>query len=119
MKRFLVLLGIVFVLALVVAAVAVAGRGPDRVELPDGYRPEGIASGKGGSVYVGSLPTGRVLEVDTKTGDSEEAVPAREGHAAIGLKYDRRKKRLFVSGGPPARRSSTTRAAAASSPRSS
>jgi streptogramin lyase len=89
-----------FVAALVVAAVALAGRGPDRIELPDGFRPEGIASGKGRSVYVGSIPTGRVLEIDTKTGISQEAVPAREGHAAIGLKYDRHKGRLFVSGGP-------------------
>jgi sugar lactone lactonase YvrE len=100
MKRLLALLGTVFVLALVIAAVAVAGRGPDRIELPDGFRPEGIAAGQGRSVYVGSIPTGRVLEIDTKTGASEEAVPAREGRAAIGLKYDRHKQRLFVSGGP-------------------
>ena len=100
MKRLLVLLAMVSAAALAVAAVAVAGRGPDRIALPDGYQPEGIASGKGRSVYVGSIPTGRVLEIDTKTGASREAVPAREGHAAIGLKYDRRSKRLFVSGGP-------------------
>ena len=49
---------------------------------------------------MGSIPTGRVLEIDTKTGTSQEAVPAREGHAAIGLKYDRGGNRLFVSGGP-------------------
>ena len=100
MKRLLVLLAMVSAAALAVAAVAVAGRGPDRIALPDGYQPEGIASGKGRSVYVGSIPTGRVLEIDTKTGASREAVPAREGHAAIGLKYDRRGQRLFVSGGP-------------------
>ena len=49
---------------------------------------------------MGSIPTGRVLEIDTKTGAQREAVPAREGHAAIGLKYDGRRHRLFVSGGP-------------------
>jgi sugar lactone lactonase YvrE len=90
----------VLAVASVIAAVAVAGKGPDRIALPDGYQPEGIASGEGRSVYVGSIPTGRVLEIDTKTGESREAVPAREGHAAIGLKYDQRKDRLFVSGGP-------------------
>ena len=100
MKRLLALLGTMFMAAFAVAAVAVAGRGPDRIELPDGFRPEGIASGPGRSVYVGSIPTGRVLEIDTKTGTADEAVPAREGHAAIGLKYDGRKDRLFVSGGP-------------------
>lgn len=86
--------------AFVIAAVAVAGKGSDRIALPDGFRPEGVAAGKGGSIYVGSIPTGRVLEIDTKSGASREAVPAREGHAAIGLKYDQRKDRLFVSGGP-------------------
>jgi streptogramin lyase len=100
MKRLLALLGAVLATASVIAAVAVAGKGPERIALPDGYRPEGIAAGKGPSVYVGSIPTGRVLEIDTKTGASEEAVPARDGHAAIGLKYDRPADRLFVSGGP-------------------
>jgi streptogramin lyase len=80
--------------------VAVAGKGPERIALPDGFRPEGIASGKGRSVYVGSIPSGQVLKIDTKTGTSTEAVPARAEHAAIGLKYDRQGDRLFVSGGP-------------------
>jgi sugar lactone lactonase YvrE len=100
MKRRLAVLGAVLAAAFVIAAVAVAGKGPERIALPDGYRPEGIAAGKGKSVYVGSIPTGRVLEIDTKTGASRESVPAREGHAAIGLKYDKRQDRLFVSGGP-------------------
>ena len=100
MKQRLVVLGVVLVAACVAAAVAVAGKGPERIALPDGFRPEGIASGKGRSVYVGSIPTGQVLEIDTKTGSSTEAVPARAGHAAIGLKYDKRANRLFVSGGP-------------------
>jgi streptogramin lyase len=100
MKRLLVVFVAVLTVASAITAVALAGRGPDRIELPDGFRPEGIAAGKGQSVYVGSIPTGRVLEIDTKTGTSQEAVPAREGHAAIGLKYDRRWNRLFVSGGP-------------------
>ncbi len=100
MKRLLVVLAAVLTAASAIAAVAIAGRGPDRIALPDGFRPEGIAAGEGRSVYVGSIPTGRVLEIDTKTGAQREAVPAREGHAAIGLKYDRRANRLFVSGGP-------------------
>jgi hypothetical protein len=100
MKRLLVVLGALVAAAGVIAAVAVAGKGPERIALPDGYRPEGIAAGKGRTVYVGSIPTGRVLEIDTKTGTSQEAVPARDEHAAIGLKYDRRADRLFVSGGP-------------------
>jgi hypothetical protein len=100
MSRLLALLTGVFAVACTVAAIAVAAQGPERIALPDGYRPEGIAAGKGTSVYVGSIPTGRVLEVDTKTEAFEEVVPARDAHAAIGLKYDGRKDRLFVSGGP-------------------
>lgn len=100
MRRLLAVLGAVLVGAFAIAAVAVAGRGPDRIDLPDAFRPEGIAAGKGKSVYVGSIPTGRVLEIDTKTGASTQAVPPRDGHAAIGLKYDKGNDRLFVSGGP-------------------
>jgi sugar lactone lactonase YvrE len=100
MRRLLVVLGIVSVASVVLAAVAMASRGPDRLELPNGYRPEGIDSGPGKSVFVGSIPTGQVLQVDTKTGESREAVPGGEGRAAIGLKYDRRGGRLFVAGGP-------------------
>jgi hypothetical protein len=100
MKRFLALLAAALVLASVIAAAAIAAKGPEKIDLPDGYRPEGIAAGKARSIFVGSIPTGRVLEIDTKTGDQRDAVPAREGHAAIGLKYDKHANRLFVAGGP-------------------
>jgi streptogramin lyase len=100
MKRLLIVVGALLIAASVITAVAVAGKGPERIALPDGYRPEGIAAGKGSSIYVGSIPTGRVLEIDTRTGASSESVPARDGHAAIGLKYDKGADRLFVSGGP-------------------
>jgi hypothetical protein len=100
MKRFFALLAVALVLTSVIAAAATAGRGPEKIDLPDGYRPEGIAAGKARNIFVGSIPTGRVLEIDTKTGDQRDAVPAREGHAAIGLKYDKHANRLFVAGGP-------------------
>jgi streptogramin lyase len=100
MKRLLIVVGALLVAASVITAVAVAGKGPERIALPDGYRPEGIAAGKGSSIYVGSIPTGQVLEIDTRTGASSESVPARDEHAAIGLKYDKGADRLFVSGGP-------------------
>jgi streptogramin lyase len=100
MKRLLIVVGALLIAASVITAVAVAGKGPERIALPDGYRPEGIAAGKGSSIYVGSIPTGQVLEIDTRTGASSESVPARDEHAAIGLKYDKGADRLFVSGGP-------------------
>jgi hypothetical protein len=100
MKRLIVVLAAVLATASVIAAVAVAGKGPERIALPDGFRPEGIAAGKHKTVYTGSIPTGRVLAVDTRTGALDEVVPARPDHAAIGLKYDFHADRLFVSGGP-------------------
>jgi hypothetical protein len=100
MKRLIVVLAAVLATASVIAAVAVAGKGPERIALPDGFRPEGIAAGKHRTLYVGSIPTGRVLAVNTRSGALDEVVPARPDHAAIGLKYDFGADRLFVSGGP-------------------
>jgi sugar lactone lactonase YvrE len=73
---------------------------PDIIPLPDGFRPEGIASGQGTTFYVGSIPTGAVYRGDLSTGAGDVLVPAQEGRAAIGLKYDDRTGLLFVAGGP-------------------
>jgi sugar lactone lactonase YvrE len=72
---------------------------PTRIDLPDGWQPEGIAIGKGTTVYVGSIPTGRIWRGDLRTGLGAEFIPDR-GRRAIGLEYDERQKRLFVAGGP-------------------
>lgn len=72
---------------------------PDRLDLPDGWQPEGITAGHRFDLYVGSIPTGAVLRLDARSGESETVVEPRQGRAAIGLKIDRR-KRLFVAGGP-------------------
>ncbi len=95
MRRFVLLLASVAFLAAVATAIAAAAF-PKRIDLPDGYRPEGIAS-KGKTLYVGSIPTGEVRRVDAKSGDVDPLVPARDGRRAIGLKID--KHRLFVAGG--------------------
>ena len=84
------------------AATAGAATWPDRIDLPDGWAPEGIAAGKGHELFVGSIPTGRVLRIDARTGEQDEVVPAGEGRQAIGLKADER-DRLFVAGGPTGR----------------
>jgi streptogramin lyase len=80
-------------------AVAGAAHAPDRIDLPNGWQPEGVASSHGGELFVGSIPTGSVLRVNPRTGESSVAVPGGEGRAAIGLKADR-DGRLFVAGGP-------------------
>jgi hypothetical protein len=33
---------------------------PERIALPNGFQPEGIAIGRGTTFYVGSIPTGAV-----------------------------------------------------------
>ena len=71
---------------------------PDVIDLPVGFRPEGIATGTGTTFYVGSIPTGRVWVGDYRTGEVGPLVPQQAGRAAIGLKYDR--GLLYVAGGP-------------------
>jgi sugar lactone lactonase YvrE len=85
------------VLALPLAA-ASADRFPERIDLPDGFQPEGIAVGRGTTFYVGSIPTGRVWRGNLRTGQGSVLVPNR-GRRAIGVDVDHR-NRLFVAGGP-------------------
>jgi sugar lactone lactonase YvrE len=95
-RRLLVLL--VLGTILVIPATAGASTFPDTIRLPDGWQPEGIASGRGTSLYVGSIPTGAVWKGDARTGRGDVLVPGQEGRSAIGIKVDRR-NRLFVAGG--------------------
>lgn len=69
---------------------------PNRIDLPDGFQPEGIAT-SGEQFYVGSIPTGAVYRGSLRTGQGSLLVQAQTGRAAIGMKVDR--GRLFVAGG--------------------
>ncbi len=74
---------------------------PDRIELPDGFQPEGIAITKRRgkpTAWFGSLADGRLLAVDLRTGKRVDRIPG-PGTPSVGLKIDKR-GRLFVSGGP-------------------
>ncbi|HLO17995.1 MAG TPA: hypothetical protein VK206_24405 [Anaerolineales bacterium] len=73
---------------------------PDSIRLPNGFQPEGIASGAGTTFYVGSIPTGAVYRGDLRTGEGAILVPPQAGRSSIGLKYDNRTGLLFVAGGP-------------------
>ncbi len=93
MTRLLVVLGAV---AAVVTSVAGAQNPfPSRIDLPDGFQPEGIAIA-GGQFYVGSIPTGAVYRESLRTGQGAVLVPAASGRAATGMKVDR--GRLWVAG---------------------
>ncbi|HEV3504182.1 MAG TPA: superoxide dismutase [Actinomycetes bacterium] len=99
-RRLLVLL--LMALVALVPATAGAASFPDTIRLPDGWQPEGIAAGRGTSLYVGSIPTGAVWKGDARTGQGDVLVPPQEGRSAIGIKVDRR-NRLFVAGGATGR----------------
>jgi sugar lactone lactonase YvrE len=70
---------------------------PTRIELPNGFRPEGIAI-RGITAYFGSLADGDIYAVNLRTGKGE-VISQGPGTPSVGLKVDRR-GRLFVSGGP-------------------
>jgi hypothetical protein len=74
---------------------------PDLIPLPDGFRPEGIASGRGTSFFVGSLSDGgAIYKGDLRTGEGAILVQPQAGRIAVGLAVDRRTNYLFVAGGP-------------------
>jgi sugar lactone lactonase YvrE len=83
-------------IAVVVTAVAGAQTFPSRIDLPDGFQPEGITT-SGTQFFVGSIPTGAVYRGSLRTGDGDLLVQPQSGRAAIGMKFDR--GRLFVAGG--------------------
>ena len=73
---------------------------PDIIQLPPGFRPEGIAIGRGSSFFAGSLADGAVYRGDLRTGNGEILVPGQAGMLSVGMAYDGRSDALFVAGGP-------------------
>jgi len=69
----------------------------DTIELPNGFRPEGIAIDPRGTAYLGSLADGDIYAADLRTGEGE-VISEGPGTASVGLKIDQF-GRLFVSGG--------------------
>jgi sugar lactone lactonase YvrE len=93
-----ILLVLTAALALVGSAVAATNQAfPSRIDLPDGFQPEGIATA-GEQFYVGSIPTGDVYRGSLRTGQGSVLVDAPADRQSIGMKVDR--GRLFVAGGP-------------------
>ena len=101
----IVLLGLLICSTAVVVAVAPALGGsagkqafPDLIQLPTGFRPEGIEIGKGASFYVGSVANGSIYRGSLRTGDGSLVVPGSAGVSATGIELDKF-NRLFVAGG--------------------
>ena len=86
-RRFVVLFIAVlaFVLAPWPATAAPSDNFPDRINLPDGFFPEGIESGRGTSVFVGSLIDGAIWRGDLRTGTGGVFTnPDDQGGAGVG-----------------------------------
>jgi len=70
---------------------------PDRIELPNGWLPEGIDI-RQATAYLGSRADGDIYAADLRSGEGE-VISQGPGTPSIGLKADNR-GRLFVAGGP-------------------
>jgi sugar lactone lactonase YvrE len=70
---------------------------PDRIELPDGFLPEGITIGPRGIAYFGSRADGDIYAASLRTGQGSVIIEG-SGSPAVGLKLDN-KGRLFIAGG--------------------
>ena len=55
---------------------------PKIIQLPNGFQPEGIATGRGHNFYVGSLAGGAIYAGDLRTGMGQVIVPARADRAS-------------------------------------
>jgi hypothetical protein len=105
-RRFVVLFIAVlaFVLAPWPATAAPPGNFPDQIDLPDGFFPEGIESGRGTSIFVGSLIDGAIWRGDLRTGSGSVFTNPEDqgqGRVSVGIAYEAARDRLWVAGGGP------------------
>ena len=70
---------------------------PEVIQLPIGFRPEGIEVGRGSTFYVGSVSSGAIRRGNLRTGSTEPLVPGGSGRPATGIELDRH-DRLLVAG---------------------
>ena len=77
---------------------ATASSFADRIDLPDGFAPEGITS-DGTTLYVGSLVDGAIWRGSLATGTGDVWIPGVAGEVAVGIDYDTAYDRLWVAGG--------------------
>ena len=71
---------------------------PDRIDLPNGWRPEGITT-DGKFLYAGSLADGAIWRANPRKDDAIVLAEGAPGRVAVGIDYDRRRDVLWVAGG--------------------
>lgn len=92
------ILALMVAAAMLLPATAASARPlPDRIPLPNGLMPEGIAITKGGTFYTGSLVDGSIYRGDIRTGRGGVFIHPPSGRLAVGMKVH--KKLLYVAGG--------------------
>ena len=98
------------------SAAGQSGNFPARIDLPDGFFPEGIESGPGTSFFVGSMTDGAIWRGDLRTGSGAVLAAGAPGRASAGIAYEAARDRIWVAGvGPPLNGSSDVRVYDASS----
>lgn len=90
-------LGLAASLLLMSASPTVAGAFPDRIPLPNGSQPEGLAISNGGRFYTGSLADGTIYVGRVQTGNVRVLAPGAAGRVAVGVEV--RGRYLWVAGG--------------------
>jgi hypothetical protein len=97
--------GVLVVLTAIVASLLVglpasarAPAFPDRLPLPDGFYPEGIAIGSGQDFFVGSLLDGSLYRGDLRTGEGDVIAPGAQGRWLVGLDHDARSGLVWGAG---------------------
>jgi hypothetical protein len=87
------------VAALSLTAIPAAAQSPDRIDLPNGWQPEGVTS-HGSTIFAGSLADGAVWRGNVRTGDGDVFIEGQEGAMSVGMDYEEAYQRLWVAGGP-------------------
>src|SRR4029450_1427606 len=106
MPRSVALVGVIAFLAVSPAIGASpagdSGNFPARIDLPHGFFPEGLESGRGPSFFVGSLLAGSIWRGDLRPGSGAVLAAGAPGRASAGIAYEARRDRIWGAGGGPA-----------------
>jgi hypothetical protein len=91
---------LVFALIAFAAPTSAASPFPARINLPNGWQPEGISLGRGTTFFVGSLANGAIFKGNLRTGAGSVLVPGSAGTVAVGTEYEHGANRVWAVGGP-------------------
>lgn len=83
---------------LLLMATATAAQAPDRIDLPNGWAPEGITT-DGTSLFVGSLANGAIWRGDPATGEGDVLAEGSEGRVSVGIDAETDAGRIWAAGG--------------------